>query len=109
MASFRSQYGVRLSRDLHDMSWREFRAYISGLDGRTPLGRVISIRAEDDPEQLKHFTPEMRKIRNQWRTRRAKQMKASDMEAFLESMKNAFISMAGAVVNEEAGETDVNE
>ena len=36
-------------------------------------------------------------------------MKASDMEAFLESMKNAFISMAGAVVNEEAGETDVNE
>lgn len=95
MASFRSQYGVRLSKDLRDMKWREFRAYVSGLDSSTPLGRIISIRAETDPERLKQFTPEMRKIRNAWLTRRAKAKPQQDVNAFIAAMQEAFRNMAG--------------
>lgn len=95
MASFRSQYGVRLSRDLQDMKWREFRAYVSGFDSSTPLGRIISIRAETDPERLKQFTPEMRKIRNDWQTKRARAKPQQDVNAFLAAMQEAFRNMAG--------------
>lgn len=95
MASFRSQYGIRLSRELADMKWREFRAYVSGLDSTSPLGRIISIRAETDPERLKQFTPEMRKVRNKWLTRRARAKPQKDVDAFLSAMQDAFRSMAG--------------
>ena len=74
VASFRSQYGIRLATDLPNMKWREFAAYMSGLDGKTPLGRIISIRAENDGDVLKQFTPEQRKIRRDWQLRRAKQI-----------------------------------
>lgn len=95
MASFQSQYGIRLSRDLSGMKWSEFAALLNGLDGKSPLGRIVSIRAEDDPDVLKHFTKEQRRIRSKWRTRRAKQMPQKEIDAFLESMKQAFIGMAG--------------
>ena len=48
------------------MSWDEFITLLSGLNGETPLGHIVSIRAEKDPERLKQFTPEERKIRNDW-------------------------------------------
>lgn len=95
VASFQSQYGIRLTREIHSMKWREFSAYITGLDGKSPLGRIISIRAEDDPEVLKRFTPEQRRIRSQWRSRRAKARPQEDVNAFIESMKKALIEMAG--------------
>lgn len=94
MASFRAQYGIRLARDLPDMKWREFAAYMAGLDGRSPLGRIISIRAENDPEILKQFTPEQRRIRDQWR-RKAKAASTADRDAFLEQMKRILVGMAG--------------
>ena len=94
MASFQSMYGIRLSRDLGGMKWREFSAYVAGLSHDTPLGRIVSIRAEDDPTRLKEFTPEMRRIRSKWRSRRAKQMPQQKVDDFLESMKKAFLSMA---------------
>lgn len=94
VASFQSMYGLRLSQELGGMKWREFSALLSGLDNKTPLGRVVAIRAEDDPKQLKQFTPEMRRIRNRWRTRKAKKMPQKQVDDFLESMKNALIHMA---------------
>jgi predicted phage gp36 major capsid-like protein len=35
----------------------------------TPLGKIVSIRAEKDPKTLKNFTKEQRKIRNDWMRR----------------------------------------
>lgn len=93
-------YGLRLSRELPGMKWREFAALLAGLDAKTPLGRIVSIRSEDDPKRLKDFTPEMRKIRARWRQRKAKAMPQKNVDKFLESMKNAFISMAGGENNE---------
>ena len=95
VASFQSQYGIRLSRELAGMKWREFSAFISGFDHRTPLGAIVAIRAEDDPEILKTFTPDQRRIRREWRDKAAKQMPQEKVDAFIEQMKQAFISMAG--------------
>lgn len=70
---------------------------MSGLDGRTPLGRIISIRAEDDREVLKQFTPEQKRIRSEWRRKRAKKMSAKDTAAAIESFKRMFIELAGSM------------
>ena len=94
MASFQSMYGIRLSRELPGMKWREFSAMLSGLDAETPLGRIVAIRAEDDPKRLRSFSPHMRKIRTEWRSRRAKTMPQEKVDAFLEEMKRAFIAMS---------------
>lgn len=72
IASFQSQYGIRLSRDLEGMKWDEFRAFLQGIAPETPLGRIVSIRAEMDEEVLKHFTPEQNRIRSEWLHRTAK-------------------------------------
>ena len=50
---------------------------------------------EDDEDVLKHYTADMKKIRNDWRSRTAKQKTSTETDAFLESMKKAFIQMAG--------------
>lgn len=37
----------------------------------TPLGQVVSIRAERDPKVIKSFTPDQRRIHREWRKRQA--------------------------------------
>ena len=97
MASFQSQYGIRLSRDLSGMKWTEFRAYIIGLDSNSPLGKIVTIRAENDAEVVKHFNPSQREIRNKWQSRKAKTMPRKDLDQFLESMQAVFKGMSGGV------------
>ena len=77
------------------MKWDEFKDMLSGLGPDTPLGPMVSIRSEDDPEMLEYFSPEQRRIRMEWRTRRAKAMSQEDMDSFLESLKEALIYAAG--------------
>lgn len=77
------------------MKWDEFKDMLSGLGPDTPLGRMVSIRSEDDPEILEHFSPEQKRIRKEWRTRTAKAMSQEDMDSFLESMKKALVYAAG--------------
>lgn len=93
-ASFQSQYGIRLGESLDDMSWREFSYLISGLSGDSPLGNIIAIRAEDDPERLKEFTPDQRRVRNEYRQKKAKKMEPRKAEDALEKIKQAFIGLA---------------
>lgn len=68
-SSFLKQYGIRL-RTENDMSYQEFCSLLSGIMPDTPLGQIVSIRAEKDKEVLKHFTPEQRRIRSEWRNRK---------------------------------------
>lgn len=77
------------------MSWDEFTDLLSGISPDTALGRIVAIRAEEDEDILKHFTPEQRRIRNEWRTRQALKISEEERDKFLESMKQAFIGMAG--------------
>lgn len=99
ISSFQSQYGIRLSRELSGMKWEEFKDLLVGLGPDTPLGRIVAIRSEDNEDMLKHFTKEQRRIRNEWRSKRAKSVTQEELENALEGFKNAFISMAGGVKN----------
>ena len=76
------------------MSWREFSYLINGLSGETPLGRIVSIRAESDPEKLKEFTADEKKIRNDYLRKKAKTKSAEEVDRALDSIKTAFIGMA---------------
>ena len=70
---------------------------ISGLGPDTPLGRVVQIRSEEDEEVLKYFTPEQKRIRREWRLRNAEEKSGEELAFVLESLKQAFIQMAGGV------------
>lgn len=103
VSSFQSQYGIRLSRDMRGMKWSEFSALLSGLGPDTPLGRIVSIRSEEDADVLKHFTKDQMKIRNKWRNKMAENKTEQETMNFLEDMKKAFISMAGGADEKEKG------
>lgn len=64
-ASFASQYGVRLRQE-PDISLAEFLSLLSGLLGETPLGRVVAIRMEKNPDVIKRFGEWERKVRREW-------------------------------------------
>ncbi|NGP62705.1 hypothetical protein FLT15_31850 [Paenibacillus thiaminolyticus] len=79
-ASIAAQYGIRLRAE-PDMTWDEFCTLLAGIMPETPLGQIVRIRSENDREKLKHFTPEQKRIRNEWRTRGMKQAQWTDEEA----------------------------
>ena len=66
-----------------------------GWDRIQLSGVLFPYDKKEDKEVLKHFTKEQKRIRNEWKTRRAKQIKPEDMKEILEGFKKAFISMAG--------------
>lgn len=76
------------------MTWDEFCDLLSGISPDSPLGRMVQIRLENDENIIKNFTPAQRKIRSEWQSRHAKTVSAEDTAAFIEQMKQAFISMA---------------
>ena len=86
-ASIAQQYGIRLRSVINTISWSEVKMLISGLLGNTPLGKVIEIRSENNKDMLKNFTPEMHKIRNDWRNRLAKN-KLNDKESLDRTFEN---------------------
>jgi len=91
-----TQYGIRIySEEIRKMGWQEFKTLLAGISPDTPLGRIVAIRAEDDKDVIKNFNQHERKIHSEWRNRQAKRKNQNDISAYLESMKNAFIRMAG--------------
>lgn len=76
------------------MPWTEFCSLLSGLMHDTPLGQIVAIRAEEDKDTLKRFTPEQRRIRSEWR-RRAVKMDADTYAAAMSGFENLFRAMAG--------------
>ena len=72
------------------MPWDEFCALLSGLDADTPLGKVVRIRTETDPEVLKNYTPEMNRIRYEWNKKTATPLSHDDIMKMFEGIKNAY-------------------
>lgn len=77
------------------MRWDEFAALLSGIGPETALGRVVAIRSETDPDILKHYTPEQRRIRDSWMARNRENVSKEQMADALENIKRALIQMAG--------------
>ena len=67
---------------------------LQGLSGDTPLGRIISVRAENDPEALKGFTPEQRRIRSEYRRKIANKRTDRDVSNAIEQFRKAFIELS---------------
>jgi hypothetical protein len=84
-----------MHKEFKDMQWDEFKALLAGISPETALGRVVAIRAEDDKNILKNFTPEQHRIRNNWKKRQAQTKTDEDIKNVLDSFKEAFIAMAG--------------
>ena len=99
ISSFQSQYGIRLSKELSGMKWDEFKDLLVGISPDTALGRIVSIRSENRKEVLEHFTTEQHRIRNEWKTKRAKNIAKNtpkkEMDAALEGIKNALLQWSG--------------
>lgn len=95
-ASFAQQYGIRLRRE-NDMSWDEYITLLSGIGGDTPLGRIVSIRSETDKERLKQFTPDEKRIRNEWR---AKHRRVVTGKRQLDAAMSGFAAMFKSIAEE---------
>lgn len=92
-ASFASQYGIRIERE-QDMSYQEFINLINGLLSESPLGKVVSIRAESDRDRLKTFTSLEHQVRNEWRSKcenkYVSSMSKEEQEFSLKALRDAF-------------------
>lgn len=77
------------------MKWDEFKDLLVGISPDTALGRMVAIRSENDKEVLKHFTKDQKRIRDEWRQRRAKTVTTEQRDVMLEQLKKAFMNMAG--------------
>ena len=79
------------------MPWTEFCTLVAGLMPDTPLGQIVSIRAEKDPKVIKKFSPDQRRIYTEWRNRKAAK-KLENPEQLQKEMTNltkAFAMMFG--------------
>lgn len=56
------------TKSLYDdeMDWTEFCILLAGIMPETPLGHIISIRSETRADIIKTFTPEQKRIRDEW-------------------------------------------
>ena len=66
-ASFLSQYGIRLKTV--ELQFDEFLNLVSCLMSDTPLGQIVAIRSETDPEAIRGFNKAQRRIYNEWKYR----------------------------------------
>ena len=83
-ASFLEQYGIRLNEV--EMSWREFADLLSCLSSDTALGRIVTIRSENNPEVLKNFTKGQKEIREEWQKRHRAEKTEAEYRASMQSL-----------------------
>ncbi len=76
------------------MKWDEFKALVSGLSAETPLGKMVSIRSENDKDTIKRFTKEQKRIRSEWRNRSAQNMGKQTFEQAMIGFEKMFEAMA---------------
>lgn len=68
---------------------------LAGLNSETPLGQIVSIRAETDPDTIKYFSKDQKRIRNDYQRKMAKQRPQKEVDDAIESFRKAFIRLAG--------------
>lgn len=71
---------------------------VGGLMKDTPLGQIVLIRSEDNPDILKYFTPEQMEIRRKWqsfRMRHAPKLTAEEQRRQIDGIEMMFASMFG--------------
>jgi len=91
------QYNIRL-REEDNMSWGEFCSLLKGIMPKTPLGQIVSIRAEEDKDILKNFTEDQHQIRNDWRNKisEVESMTDEEKEEKIKEVQNIFAKAFGS-------------
>lgn len=93
-ASFAEQYGIRLRRE-PGMTYGEFAALLSGLLPDTPLGHVVAIRSEQNPERIRQFTPAQRRIYDEWAGRGLRMAEPAAYDEAMRQMEQFFLALSG--------------
>ena len=93
-SSLKTQYGYSIRQEINKLSWGELCSDIAGLNGDTPLGNIVRIRSENDPETLKRFTKNELQIRSEWRNKNASQVSEEDYKQAMNAFKNMFIALS---------------
>lgn len=76
------------------MSWGEFMTLLAGINSDSALGTIVGIRSETDAEKIKNFTPQQRKIRNDWRRKHRPTVRSKEeLDRAMNGFKNMFISL----------------
>jgi len=63
-----------------NISHSEYIALLTGISPDTPLGRIVSIRAETDSKVISEFTSAEKRIRREWIEFRSKNQKKENRE-----------------------------
>lgn len=64
-----------MEKEKYTIKSGEYRRLLVGLNADTPLGYVVSIRSEKNPQKIKEMTTNEKEIRFQWQQfRRKKEM-----------------------------------
>jgi hypothetical protein len=63
--SIATQYGI-LPAAQGDLPYPEWAKLVGGLMDDTPLGRVVAVRAEQDPQIIAKMGPWQKRIRSEW-------------------------------------------
>lgn len=94
--SVAKQYKL-LPSEQEKIHYSEWLLLVGGLMEDTPLGQVVLIRKENDPERLKHFSNYEKRIRNEWRNFLANKKKKQGMkpEDVAKMFEAAFAKMFG--------------
>lgn len=95
VSSFAQQYGIRLYYEYENISCKEFRQLLSGLNGDTPLGYVVQIRSETDNKKIRQMTKKEKEIRSEWAEFRRKNNKIKKIELKTEDISKIFSKMFG--------------
>lgn len=95
VSSFAQQYGIRLHYEYENIPCQEFRQLLSGLNGDTPLGYVVQIRAETDSKRIRQMTQKEKEIRTDWAKFREKNNKNKTIELKTEDISKIFSKMFG--------------
>ena len=86
--SFAEQYHIRLRET--KMKWSEYIRYVSSLKPETTLGRIVAIRSEKNPEVLKRFNKDQKRIRQDWLEKQALEMDEKTYEEAMAGFSRMF-------------------
>lgn len=75
------------------MTYGEFSNLLAGLGPKTPLGAIVAIRAENDAQIIKSFSPEQKRIRNEWRRKAAKKISKETLDKMYAGLNKAFADL----------------
>lgn len=95
VSSFAQMYGIRLMSEDCDITVPEYYMLLQSLNSDTPLGQIVSIRAETNKDVMKHWGSAEKRIRIDWMNRKGREQVENDPDAAISELKNALIKAFG--------------